>query len=75
MILGDFRADGEYVTDREMKEIRIRSNKDFHWLIGDDVDTTSKATNDHSYDRHVAISNNLWRERSSEEEGHHMKPN
>lgn len=55
MILGDFNADGVYVTHKKMKEIRIRSDKNFHWLIGDDVDTTVKTSNEHTYDRHVKI--------------------
>ncbi len=55
MILGDFNADGAYVTAKEMKAIRIRSDKNFHWLIGDDVDTTAKTSNEHTYDRHVYI--------------------
>ena len=55
MILGDFNADGAYVTRKEMKEIRIRSDKNFHWLIGDDVDTTAKLSTDHTYDRHECI--------------------
>uniref|UniRef100_A0A8C6U347 Deoxyribonuclease n=1 Tax=Neogobius melanostomus TaxID=47308 RepID=A0A8C6U347_9GOBI len=49
MILGDFNADGAYVTNREMNEIRIRSDRNFHWLIGDDVDTTANTTNEHTY--------------------------
>ncbi|XP_070695327.1 deoxyribonuclease-1-like isoform X2 [Pempheris klunzingeri] len=53
MILGDFNADGVYVSPKEMKEIRIRSDKNFHWLIGDDVDTTANTSNDHTYDRIV----------------------
>ncbi|XP_030280022.1 deoxyribonuclease-1-like isoform X2 [Sparus aurata] len=53
MILGDFNADGAYVTRKEMKKIRIRSDKNFHWLIGDDVDTTANTSNDHTYDRIV----------------------
>ncbi|XP_044207629.1 deoxyribonuclease-1-like isoform X1 [Thunnus albacares] len=59
MILGDFNADGAYVTDKEMKEIRIRSNKNFHWLIGDDVDTTAKTTNEHTYDRIVVYGEDM----------------
>ncbi|KAM6980347.1 deoxyribonuclease gamma-like [Aplochiton taeniatus] len=51
MILGDFNADGSYVSKKEMKAIRIRSDKNFHWLIGDDVDTTCSTKNDHTYDR------------------------
>lgn len=55
MILGDFNADGAYISDKEMKEIRIRSDNNFHWLIGDDVDTTANTGNEHTYDRHVDI--------------------
>lgn len=51
MILGDFNADGLYVSKKEMKTIRIRADKNFHWLIGDDVDTTASNKNDHTYDR------------------------
>ncbi|XP_068184999.1 deoxyribonuclease gamma-like [Antennarius striatus] len=53
MILGDFKADGVYMSVSELKEIRIRSDKNFHWLIGDEVDTTAKASTDHAYDRIV----------------------
>ncbi|XP_036960809.1 deoxyribonuclease gamma-like isoform X2 [Acanthopagrus latus] len=53
MILGDFNADGAYVTHKGMKAIRIHSDKNFHWLIGDDVDTTANTSNEHTYDRIV----------------------
>ncbi|MCI4390277.1 hypothetical protein PGIGA_G00120680 [Pangasianodon gigas] len=53
MILGDFNADGAYVSKKKMKNIRIRTDSDFHWLIGDDVDTTASLSNDYSYDRIV----------------------
>lgn len=66
MILGDFNADGKYVTSEEMTEIRIRSNKNFHWLIGDDVDTTANTMNDHTYDRYW--NNNLLYTCGSREE-------
>lgn len=56
MILGDFCADGLYVTQKEMKELRIRNDKNFHWLIGDDMDTTSDTSKEHTYDRHGHIS-------------------
>ncbi|XP_008276029.1 deoxyribonuclease-1-like [Stegastes partitus] len=61
MILGDFKADGTYVTNEQMKEIRIRSDKNFHWLIGDEVDTTAKTTNDHTYDRIVVYGEEMLR--------------
>ncbi|XP_040890262.1 deoxyribonuclease-1-like [Toxotes jaculatrix] len=59
MILGDFNADGSYVSKSEMREIRIRSNKNFHWLIGDDVDTTASTGNNHSYDRIVIYGDDM----------------
>ncbi|KAK5934689.1 hypothetical protein CgunFtcFv8_015062 [Champsocephalus gunnari] len=59
MILGDFNADGLYVTKREMKGIRIRSDKNFHWLIADDVDTTASNKNDHTYDRIVVYGDDM----------------
>ncbi|KAJ0036678.1 hypothetical protein NQD34_005355 [Periophthalmus magnuspinnatus] len=59
MILGDFNADGAYVSKKEMKDIRIRSDKNFHWLIRDDVDTTASASTDHTYDRIVVYGNDM----------------
>ncbi|XP_060913054.1 deoxyribonuclease-1-like [Labrus mixtus] len=59
MILGDFNADGAYITSKEMKDIRIRSDKNFHWLIGDDVDTTANTSNEHSYDRIVVYGEDM----------------
>lgn len=59
MILGDFRADIPFVTDKEMKKIRIRSDTNFHWLIADDVDTTATPANEHTYDRIVAYGDDL----------------
>ncbi|XP_041945484.1 deoxyribonuclease-1-like isoform X1 [Alosa sapidissima] len=59
MILGDFNADGAYVSKRKMKRIRIRSDPDFHWLIGDDVDTTASTSNDNTYDRIVVYQKDM----------------
>ncbi|XP_039538771.1 deoxyribonuclease 1 like 4, tandem duplicate 1 isoform X3 [Pimephales promelas] len=59
MILGDFNADGSYVSDKEMKTIRIRSEKGFHWLIKDDVDTTASTRNDNTYDRIVVYGDDM----------------
>ncbi|XP_023657012.1 deoxyribonuclease gamma-like [Paramormyrops kingsleyae] len=53
MILGDFNADGAYLSKGKMKKIRIRSDVNFNWLIGDDVDTTANTGNDNTYDRIV----------------------
>lgn len=61
MILGDFCADGLYINHKQMKELRIRSDNNFHWLIGDDVDTTSDTSKDHTYDRHVRVRSSwIW---------------
>ncbi|KAL2101999.1 hypothetical protein ACEWY4_003760 [Coilia grayii] len=57
MILGDFNADGAYISD--FNNIRIRTNKNFHWLIGDDVDTTASTGNEHTYDRIVVYGNDM----------------
>ncbi|XP_028262118.1 deoxyribonuclease 1 like 4, tandem duplicate 1 [Parambassis ranga] len=59
MILGDFNADGSYVSKSDMKTIRIRSDKNFHWLIGDDVDTTVSTKNNHTYDRIVVYEDDM----------------
>uniref|UniRef100_A0A3P8X3B6 Deoxyribonuclease n=1 Tax=Cynoglossus semilaevis TaxID=244447 RepID=A0A3P8X3B6_CYNSE len=59
MILGDFNADGAYVSRKKMKSIRIRSDENFHWLIGDDVDTTANTSNDHTYDRIVVYGDHM----------------
>nr|XP_046254164.1 deoxyribonuclease-1-like 1 [Scatophagus argus] len=59
MILGDFNADGVYVTRKEMKTIRIRSDKNFHWLISDDMDTTASTSNEHTYDRIVVYGDDM----------------
>ncbi|KAG7226654.1 hypothetical protein INR49_001824 [Caranx melampygus] len=59
MILGDFNADGSYVSTKEMTEISIRSDKNFHWLIKDDVDTTASTRNNHTYDRIVIYGNDM----------------
>ncbi|CAL9707427.1 unnamed protein product [Knipowitschia caucasica] len=59
MILGDFNADGSYVSKKEMKTIRIRSDKNFHWLISDDQDTTASKKNSNTYDRIVIYGNDM----------------
>merc|ERR1719498_801137 len=59
MILGDFNADGLYVSKKDMKSIRIRSDKNFHWLIVDDVDTTASNRNNHTYDRIVVYGDDM----------------
>lgn len=50
MILGDFNADGQYLSKKKKEKIRIYSPS-YKWLIGDDVDTTASNKNDNTYDR------------------------
>ncbi|XP_054906142.1 deoxyribonuclease gamma-like [Poeciliopsis prolifica] len=59
MILGDFNANRPYVSKTKMKTIRIRSDTNFHWLIGDDVDTTVSPKNTNSYDRIVVYGDEM----------------
>ncbi|CAJ1051196.1 deoxyribonuclease-1-like [Xyrichtys novacula] len=54
MILGDFNADGRYLSNKKKKKIRIHSSP-YHWLIHDDIDTTASNCNDHTYDRIVVF--------------------
>ncbi|KAM7401568.1 hypothetical protein PAMP_016874 [Pampus punctatissimus] len=58
MILGDFNADGRYLSKKKTQKIRIRSAP-YHWLIDDDVDTTSSNYNEHTYDRIVVYGQNM----------------
>ncbi|XP_051980399.1 deoxyribonuclease gamma-like isoform X2 [Xyrauchen texanus] len=59
MILGDFNADGCYVSNKAMQKIRIRSDKNFHWLIDDDEDTTASTKNNNTYDRIVVYGDDM----------------
>ncbi|RVE72532.1 hypothetical protein OJAV_G00039560 [Oryzias javanicus] len=52
MILGDFNADGRYLSKKKKEKIRIH-RPPFYWLIDDDVDTTTSTCNDNTYDRIV----------------------
>ncbi|KAK1901057.1 Deoxyribonuclease-1-like 1 [Dissostichus eleginoides] len=52
MILGDFNADGKYLSNEQKETLRIFSAP-YHWLIGDEVKTTTCNNNDYTYDRIV----------------------
>ncbi|KAI9546627.1 hypothetical protein NQZ68_024525, partial [Dissostichus eleginoides] len=52
MILGDFNADGEYLSKRKKEKLSI-SLAPYHWLIGDDVNTTTSNKTQNTYDRIV----------------------
>ena len=50
LIMGDLNADCRYASDSDLRSLRLRTDKRFTWLIGDDVDTTTTRT-DCAYDR------------------------
>ncbi|RXM33459.1 Deoxyribonuclease gamma [Acipenser ruthenus] len=53
MFLGDFNAACGYVPKKDWPKIRLRSNPEFHWLIGDKTDTTVRDNTVCAYDRRV----------------------
>ncbi|KAK7940194.1 hypothetical protein WMY93_003520 [Mugilogobius chulae] len=55
ILLGDFNSDCNYVSGSEWDQIRLFTDKSFHWLISNDVDTTVTHTNC-AYDRIVVTS-------------------
>ncbi|KAJ8345081.1 hypothetical protein SKAU_G00292740 [Synaphobranchus kaupii] len=53
ILLGDFNAGCSYVLGSEWQQIRLHTDKSFHWLIPESADTTVSHTNC-PYDRIVA---------------------
>ncbi|XP_070696107.1 deoxyribonuclease I-like 1-like isoform X1 [Pempheris klunzingeri] len=51
MILGDLNAGCSYVTIKGWRAMRLRSDPKFHWLIGDEQDTTVREKTHCAYDR------------------------
>ena len=49
-IMGDLNADCTYASDSDLRSLRLRTDRRFTWLIGDDDDTTTTRT-DCAYDR------------------------
>jgi len=52
LILGDLNADCSYASNKARKQLKLRTDSRFDWLIDDDVDTTTTST-DCTYDRCV----------------------
>jgi len=50
LIVGDLNAECSYATQSELASLTLRNESLFSWLIGDEVDTTTKST-DCAYDR------------------------
>lgn len=53
MVLGDLNAGCTYVPKKYWSKIPVRNNPAYHWLIGDEVDTTVKDSTDCAYDRFI----------------------
>ncbi|KAL5960475.1 Deoxyribonuclease gamma [Taenia solium] len=58
IILGDMNADCKYLPERDRKQLRLRTDHRYKWLIGDGVDTTV-AKSDCAYDRVIVRGNKL----------------
>ncbi|KAG7237466.1 hypothetical protein INR49_032333 [Caranx melampygus] len=55
VVLGDFNAGCNYVSGSDWQQIRLFTDKSFHWLITDEADTTVSHSNC-PYDRIVVTS-------------------
>ncbi|XP_013371170.1 PREDICTED: deoxyribonuclease gamma [Chinchilla lanigera] len=53
IFMGDFNAGCSYVPKKAWKDIRLRTDPKFVWLIADDEDTTVKKSTSCAYDRIV----------------------
>ncbi|KAI2530182.1 deoxyribonuclease 1 like 3, partial [Homo sapiens] len=51
IFMGDFNAGCSYVPKKAWKNIRLRTDPRFVWLIGDQEDTTVKKSTNCAYDR------------------------
>ncbi|XP_052418696.1 deoxyribonuclease I-like 1-like [Carassius gibelio] len=51
MFLGDLNAACSYVTNKGLKNVRLRSDPKLHWLIRDEQDTTVREKTRCAYDR------------------------
>ncbi|XP_048381831.2 deoxyribonuclease gamma-like [Stegostoma tigrinum] len=54
MLLGDLNAGRSYVSHSDWETIRLRTDPSFHWLIGDEEDTTISKSTHCAYDRMIA---------------------
>ncbi|NXO00222.1 DNSL3 Deoxyribonuclease, partial [Rhinopomastus cyanomelas] len=59
ILMGDFNAGCSYVPQKQWKNIRLRTNSEFVWLIGDKNDTTVKGSTSCPYDRIVVTGQKL----------------
>ncbi|KAG8431047.1 hypothetical protein GDO86_019496 [Hymenochirus boettgeri] len=59
--MGDLNAGCAHVPMESWKDIRLRTNREFVWLIGDNVDTMVRRNTSCPYDRIVVIGDKLIR--------------
>ncbi|GAB5568184.1 deoxyribonuclease gamma [Prionailurus iriomotensis] len=55
IFMGDFNAGCSYVPKKAWKNIRLRTDPGFVWLIGDQEDTTVKESTNCAYDRSETV--------------------
>uniref|UniRef100_A0A8C6VAV9 Deoxyribonuclease 1L3 n=1 Tax=Naja naja TaxID=35670 RepID=A0A8C6VAV9_NAJNA len=55
VVMGDFNAGCDYVAKKQWKNIRLRNQTDFVWIIDDKSDTTVKSTTHCPYDRQSIV--------------------
>ncbi|KAF3846973.1 hypothetical protein F7725_004051 [Dissostichus mawsoni] len=55
LLMGDFNAGCSYVSGADWQQIRLFTDKSFHWLIKDDVDTTASGVSDHYPVEHLHV--------------------
>ncbi|CAI9534989.1 unnamed protein product [Staurois parvus] len=59
VIMGDFNAGCSYLSKKKRRSLRLYSDPKFHWLIGDEVDTTVRESTKCPYDRIVVYGEEL----------------
>jgi endonuclease/exonuclease/phosphatase family metal-dependent hydrolase len=63
VLIGDLNADGNFYNPKKEKYFKKTGNNEsnWHWLIGDNADTTSKTSTSNAYDR-IIVNSNAFRE-------------
>lgn len=59
VFMGDFNAGCSYLSKKKRRALRLYSDPQFHWLIGDDIDTTVRESTKCPYDRIVVYGQEL----------------
>lgn len=59
VFMGDFNAGCSYLSKKKRRTLRLYTDPKFHWLIGDDIDTTVRESTTCPYDRIVVYGEEL----------------